>query len=167
MGTAGKPPAWLAGSFSAPSSCSGNEAAVGREEAPCPPWRRLRPQHRLPSSGLGPFPLRGALATAKCTLSRHEARGEEVVLNSLRFSANVGAVKTCLALPMRTWKAGTTATFRPLLLKCDRSVQAEPELLPSRADKQAYVAESLMECQLLSRILIDHALVDGDRLMRS
>lgn len=28
VGTAGKPPGWPAGSFSAPSSCSGNEAAV-------------------------------------------------------------------------------------------------------------------------------------------
>lgn len=59
VGIAGKPPAWPAGSFSAPSACSGNEAAVGREEAWCLPWRRLRPQHRLLSSGLGPFPLMG------------------------------------------------------------------------------------------------------------
>lgn len=60
VGTAGKPPAWSAASFSAPSSCSGNEAAVGREEARCPPWRRFRPQQHLPSSGLGSSSSRGS-----------------------------------------------------------------------------------------------------------
>lgn len=61
VGTAGKPPAWPSGSFSARSSCSGNEAAVGGEEARCPPRRSLRPRHRLPSSGLVSFFLRGQL----------------------------------------------------------------------------------------------------------
>lgn len=109
VGTAGKPPAWLGGSFSAPpSSCSGNEAAVGREEARSPPWRRLRPQHRLSSSDLGPISLRGEPLPQLNTLSIDVKREKKrMYFFTLSVSANVGANKTCLALPMVTWKAGT------------------------------------------------------------
>ena len=70
------------------------------------------------------------------------------------MSANVGANKTCLA-SKTTWKAGSSARFRPLLLKCEEcKLNRLRTLLPSRADKPEYVVENLMECQLLSRFLV-------------
>lgn len=70
------------------------------------------------------------------------------------MSANVGANKTCLA-SKTTWKAGSSARFRPLLLKCEEcKLNRLRTLLPSRADKREYVVENLMECQFLSRFLV-------------
>lgn len=73
-------PGSAAGSLSAPSSCSGNEAAVGREEARCPPWRRWRPILRPGALSSYGEPLR----LRNPTLNPREAREEGMLLQSPR-----------------------------------------------------------------------------------
>lgn len=90
-----------------------------------------------------------------------------MVLYSLRLSANVGTEKTCLALPERTWKTGTAATFRPLLLKCViDQCKLNQNFFQAELISEC-VAENRMECQLLSKFLIDQALWLMETVMSS